>query len=793
MLRAVKREDVAGHLQNALTEGRIRQLVAADGWPAVCELWDGALWRAARLYLGVVGPSGRGRADERRMQNPAKATPITRSLGPDAVLLLGLWEARDGEAVVVAWESARRVARATRFSLFVPVETLETAQAAGRATYRSSSGEDVRAFSLREPQFIEELLAEFDGEGPGPSMPREETRMAEHDEETGDDGDLEALAEKLASLSEPGEAPADVTRIPIPFEARDVDWASNSWLAKLADVQDWLALDAELDMKDGPGAALLGFFSVLGEPTPQRAYVIDAGHAKLTDLGIALLGARLDQALAHREEFTQTVDDGASASDASKAWRAAWEETPSGVDETREAVHARVDTWAIYQFRDRAKIGRLELNPSYQRGDVWTDKESSELIDSVLRGIPLPSIILNQRRNERSLEIVDGKQRLTSILRFTGSHPDALAFIKKVEKEDRVSANLFHENYRKWRTQVRKRRGLTSADEKANFLPFPYRLAKRSRETGSLAALSGKYYSEMKEAKVQIQGRQETVEDVFEMPDTSYKLSIIQYEDTDVHQIHKVFGLYNRQGKKLNATEVRNAIYHHLWLAKLLLLLSGDSAARSSLAPYLAPEAFELRTIPEMLAAMNVSDSRFNRTKITSWVAALILHNLEGAGPTVPTPGSTNLIEGMMRAVDRPSHPMRLERNCEQFAEHLRNGAALLTALNGMAAIEPKFTHPTVPGVRWEDLPAVAAWTACTLASIAGVEASAEVAAGVREVTKRTERLKKQQAKWQWGYVARVTLELLEAMKVDTSILGTTLEKRYGHNCLQVLEARRAF
>ncbi len=789
----MRREDVASRLQSALGKERIRRLAAVDGWPATCELWDGVAWRAARVYLGAVGPSGRGRPEERRMQNPAKS-PISATTGADVVLLWGFWMPDEGDGVVVAWEPDRRVGRATRYSLFVPLEILEKAQADGRATHRSSSGETVRAFALRESQFVEELLAETDGRTLDSSAAREEMTMSEEDFDTQEnDGDLESLAEKLASLSDPGETPSDVRSTPVPFEACDVDWNSNNWLAKLAEVQDWLALDADVDMNSGPAAALHGLFSMLGEREAENAFTIDAGHAKLTAIGVGVLAARLDQAIALRADFLQAVDDGASASDASNAWRAAWEDAPAAYDETRDAVHAKVDTWAIYKFRDWAKTGRLELNPSYQRGDVWTDQESSELVDSVLRGIPLPSIILNRRKNERSLEIVDGKQRLTSILRFTGSHPDALAFVRKVEAVDGIREILFHQDYRRWRAQVRRKRGLTHADEKAYFLPFPYRVAKGNRDTGALAALAGKYYSEIREAKVQIQGRPETVADIFEEPDTSYKLSIIQYEDTDVHQIHKVFGLYNRQGKKLNATEVRNAIYHHLWLAKLLLLLAGDSEERSSLAPYLAPEEFDLHTIPELLTAMNVSDVRFNRTKITSWVAALILHKLDGVGSIVPTPGSTNLIEGMMRAVDRPSHPMRHERSCAQFASHLRDGAALLTELNGMGAIEERFTHPKAPGIRWEDLPAVAVWTACTLATIAGVVASPDVANAVREVTKRTARLEKQQSKSQWGFIARVTLELLEGMGVDLNTLGQVLDRRYGHNCLPVLQARRGF
>jgi hypothetical protein len=144
----------------------------------------------------------------------------------------------------------------------------------------------------------------------------------------------------------------------------------------------------------------------------------------------------------------------------------------------------------------------------------------------------------------------------------------------------------------------------------------------------------------------------------------------------------------------------------------------------------------------------------------------------------------------MMSIADSKNHPMRTEKACEHFAHHLRDGAALLTDLQNMEAFGSKFTHPTSP-VKWEDLPAVAAWTACTIAAMSGVSATQETRIAVLDVTRRAERLKKQQARSQWGYVARVTLDLLQAMKIDSATIGMTLEKRFGNNCIAALEARR--
>lgn len=617
--------------------------------------------------------------------------------------------------------------------------------------------------------------------------------MDEHEDVFDGESDLDALAEKLAALSN-GEAPNSFAA-PSRFDAVDVTWTTNAWVSRVAEVQEWLKLDGLLDPSVGAAAFLEGLFGMLGVPTPDECFRIVEGHASLTELGLTHLDARLDTAFTHKTAFADSLEDGTSVAEATRAWNEAWEDDAAVAPETaRTAVHAKVDTWQIYMFRDRANANGLELNPSYQRGNVWSDKESCELIDSVLRGIPLPSIILNQRKGDETLEIVDGKQRLTAILRFIGAHPDATKFVAAMKDEAKVDAGLFHTNYKKWRAAVRKQRGLTTEEERTHFLPFPYRLPRVAGGADPLQALAGKYYGEIKDDKVQIEGREETVKRLFELPMTSYKLSVILYSDTDVHQIHKVFGLYNRQGKKLNASEVRNAIYHHLPLTRLLLLLSGDSTDADALAPYLDRNKLDLSAIPEMLEAMNVADGRFNRTKVTSWVTALLAHRIESRSIPPVCPGSTSLVEGLLRTIaDRKGHPMRGEKACELLAYDLAKGAELLSDLRKQEAFHPKFTGEASGGEKWEDLPAVSAWTACTLGAISGVTAADDrITAAVLETTKRVIRLTKQQARSQWGYIAKVTFDLLRAMAVDEHTLAPTLEKRFGHNCLAELEARRS-
>jgi hypothetical protein len=66
--------------------------------------------------------------------------------------------------------------------------------------------------------------------------------------------------------------------------------------------------------------------------------------------------------------------------------------------------------------------GRLDLEPGFQRDSVWSAKQRSDLIDSILRNYPIPAIFLYkcQRNGEPISCVLDGKQRIETILRFTG-------------------------------------------------------------------------------------------------------------------------------------------------------------------------------------------------------------------------------------------------------------------------------------------------------------------------------------------------------------------------------------
>jgi len=79
-------------------------------------------------------------------------------------------------------------------------------------------------------------------------------------------------------------------------------------------------------------------------------------------------------------------------------------------------------TYSVNDFREWHDRHELELQPKFQRRSVWSDKARSYLMDSIVRGKPIPKIFLRQdidpKTKKTVREVVDGQQRLRTIFSF---------------------------------------------------------------------------------------------------------------------------------------------------------------------------------------------------------------------------------------------------------------------------------------------------------------------------------------------------------------------------------------
>src|SRR5262245_8451711 len=72
----------------------------------------------------------------------------------------------------------------------------------------------------------------------------------------------------------------------------------------------------------------------------------------------------------------------------------------------------------IQTIVSRIRSGDLNLQPDFQRGEVWSDSKKRRLIDSVLRDWHIPPIHVIELRDTRKQEVLDGQQRLVAIRDF---------------------------------------------------------------------------------------------------------------------------------------------------------------------------------------------------------------------------------------------------------------------------------------------------------------------------------------------------------------------------------------
>ncbi|MBC6610958.1 DUF262 domain-containing protein [Hymenobacter sp. BT507] len=73
--------------------------------------------------------------------------------------------------------------------------------------------------------------------------------------------------------------------------------------------------------------------------------------------------------------------------------------------------------WSIKQLLDAHKSNSLNLAPNYQRNFIWSSRDQQDLIDSIKRGFPLPTIFLYER-DPNKYEVVDGQQRCRTIINY---------------------------------------------------------------------------------------------------------------------------------------------------------------------------------------------------------------------------------------------------------------------------------------------------------------------------------------------------------------------------------------
>ncbi|MEV6743450.1 DUF262 domain-containing protein [Streptomyces sp. NPDC051080] len=93
------------------------------------------------------------------------------------------------------------------------------------------------------------------------------------------------------------------------------------------------------------------------------------------------------------------------------------------IEAGRSTVKADAYAMSIGEMVNLYRDQELVIRPEFQRLFRWSPAKKSRLIESILLGIPLPSIFVMQR-HDGVWEVIDGLQRLSTILEFMGELRD---------------------------------------------------------------------------------------------------------------------------------------------------------------------------------------------------------------------------------------------------------------------------------------------------------------------------------------------------------------------------------
>jgi Uncharacterized conserved protein len=89
------------------------------------------------------------------------------------------------------------------------------------------------------------------------------------------------------------------------------------------------------------------------------------------------------------------------------------------IEESQRLVRADAYQLSIGEVVNMYDNEEIVINPEFQRLFRWSNSQKSKFIESLLLGIPVPSIFVFERE-DASWELIDGLQRLSTILEFMG-------------------------------------------------------------------------------------------------------------------------------------------------------------------------------------------------------------------------------------------------------------------------------------------------------------------------------------------------------------------------------------
>jgi uncharacterized protein with ParB-like and HNH nuclease domain len=118
------------------------------------------------------------------------------------------------------------------------------------------------------------------------------------------------------------------------------------------------------------------------------------------------------------------------------------------IEETEESPVAELQKIVSYNVANTIEVLKLKieneeinLKPEFQRDFVWDINRASLFIDSLIIGLPIPSIFLGKSKEDENYIVIDGQQRLKSAYfymtgNFISNGEETIFSLKSLKKRD---------------------------------------------------------------------------------------------------------------------------------------------------------------------------------------------------------------------------------------------------------------------------------------------------------------------------------------------------------------------
>jgi hypothetical protein len=188
------------------------------------------------------------------------------------------------------------------------------------------------------------------------------------------------------------------------FNEEDADIYTDA----LTSVEDYVVLDAHLVASDNRGGYL-----IYTEQKLEKKLLVEHVIGKLQFLRQLLYTVDdMNDMLEIEDEIVNAVSNDKDEYDSH-------DEILADIDpEYDSSVIIQHRDWTVSTIVEQIRRKNIDLNPQFQRRNVWNNAKRTGLIDSLMLGVPVPEIIMAEDKATRRFFVIDGKQRLSTLASF---------------------------------------------------------------------------------------------------------------------------------------------------------------------------------------------------------------------------------------------------------------------------------------------------------------------------------------------------------------------------------------